>query len=166
MYLEGHTPRRGESGHLAFGDHVVPQPEVIRAMLLEDSRCCVGANVRHRAVGCAVGCPLVECDARCGVEVIRATLLEDSPCCGYEVIRATLLEDSPCCGVEVIRATLLEDSPCCGVPALVEEHDVPRIDLDVNQPAALLWGPVMSTVRGDKGPFEARGAHRITMRGD
>ena len=40
---EGHTTR-GDYGYLMLRERIAPQPEVIRAVLLEDSPCCGGAR--------------------------------------------------------------------------------------------------------------------------
>ena len=43
---EGHTPR-GDSGYLMLGERVALQPEVIRAIVLEDSPCCGVPHLEH-----------------------------------------------------------------------------------------------------------------------
>ena len=48
--LQEHTTR-GAQGHLMLGEHIVPQSEVIRAILSEDSPCC---RVAHREVSAMV----------------------------------------------------------------------------------------------------------------
>ena len=105
---------------MIFGEHIVPQSEMIKAILFEDSPCCGGSHLEHEEPA--------DVDRLEGAqsEVVTATFFVLSQ---SEVIRAILLEESPCCGVPHPERCSLRDAlgvqlvdPWSRLPRLVALH--------------------------------------------